>query len=166
MSYNIGAKAIIRRTKQKDIEKSIEKVSDVLGDGTRIDRYIQIYSDGSFDLTTHNVNAVQSKPLPVMDEFDFCSLHLSVSFDEYVFHIIADAIVEAIEKANCPLLDSKNNEFIRKAKPKELMDFWLEAPKGYIYVWLTKPFLLSKSDKDIFWGQTEYIITKKCYVQI
>jgi hypothetical protein len=73
--YNIGAN--IRRTKKKDIEQAIEKVSDVLGDGTRIDRYIQIYSDGSFDLTTHNVNSVQSKPLPVMDEFD----------DEDVFHI-------------------------------------------------------------------------------
>ena len=151
--YNIGAN--IRCTKKKDIEQAIEKVSEVLGDGTRIDRYIQIYSDGSFDLTTHNVNAVQSKPLPVMDEFD----------DEDVFHITADAIAEAIEKANCPLLDSENNEFIRKATPKELMYFWFEAPKGYIYVWLTKPFLFSNSS-ELFWGQTEYIITKKCYVQI
>jgi len=164
MSYwkNIYANAIRRKKKDK-IEKSIEKISSVLGDGSRIDRYIQIYSDGSFDLTTHNVNAVQSKPLPVMDEFDFCSLHLSVSFDEYVFHITADAIAEAIEKANCSLLDSKNNEFIRKATPEELMTFWFEAPKGHIYVWLTKPFLLSKSDN--FW-QTEYIIATKCYVQI
>ena len=156
MCHNIGKCTIganIRRTKEKDIKKSIEKVSDVLRDGTRIDRYIQIYSDGSFDLTTHNVNAVQSKPLPVMDEFD----------DEDVFHITADAIASAIEKANCSLLDSKNNEFIRKATPKELMYFWFD---GYIYVWLTKPFLLSKSDNDIFWGQTEYIIATKCYVQI
>jgi len=164
MSYNIYANAIRRKKKDK-IEKSIQKVSDVLRDGTRIDRYIQIYSDGSFDLTTHNVNAVQSKPLPVMDEFDFCSLHLSVSFDEYVFHITADAIAEAIEKANCSLLDSKNNDLIRKATPEELMDFWFEAPKGYIYVWLTKPFLFSNSS-DLFWGQTEYIIATKCYVQI
>jgi hypothetical protein len=163
MCHNIGAN--VRRKKKDKIEKSIQKVSDVLRDGTRIDRYIQIYPDGSFDLTTHNVNAVQSKPLPVMDEFDFCSLHLAVSFDEYVFHITANAIAEAIEKANCPLMDSKNNEFIRKATPEELMYFWFEAPKGYIYVWLTKPFLFSNSS-DLFWGQTEYIITKKCYVQI
>ena len=165
MCHNNSIGANVRRTKKKDIEQAIQKVSDVLRDGTRIDRYIQIYSDGSFDLTTHNVNAVQSKPLPVMDEFDFCSLHLSVSFDEYVFHITANAIAEAIEKANCPLLDSENNEFIRKATPKELMYFWFEAPKGYIYVWLTKPFLFSNSS-ELFWGQTQYIITKKCYVQI
>jgi hypothetical protein len=146
--YNIGAN--IRCTKKKDIEQAIEKVSEVLGDGTRIDRYIQIYSDGSFDLTTHNVNSVQSKPLPVMDEFN----------DEDVFHIIADAIAEAIEKANCPLLDSKNNEFIRRATPVELMDFWFEAPNGYIYidslccqiVWTPKTCPL--------------INMRKCYVQI
>ena len=109
MSYDISSnvrRANVRRTKKKDIEQAIEKVSEVLGDGTRIDRHIQINSDGSFHLTTKNVMAVQSKALPVMDEFD----------DEDVFHIVADAIAEAIEKANCPLLDSKNNEFIRKAK--------------------------------------------------
>ena len=151
MRYNnIGAN--VRRTKIDAIEKSIEKVSDVLGDGSRIDRYIQIYSDGSFDLTTQNVNAVQSKPLPVIDEFD----------EEDVFHITADAIAEAIEKANCPLIDSKNNEFIRKATPGELMEFWFDAPKGYIYidsslgcqiVWQpkTKPVLINM---------------RKCYVQI
>jgi hypothetical protein len=95
-----------------------------------------------------------------MDEFDFCSLHLSVSFDEYVFHITANAIAEAIEKANCPLLDSKNNEFIRRATPVELMDFWFEAPNGYIYidslccqiVWTPKTCPL--------------INMRKCYVQI
>jgi hypothetical protein len=141
-SYNIGAN--IRRTKKKDIEQAIEKVSDVLGDGTRIDRYIQIYSDGSFDLTTHNVNAVQSKPLPVMDEFD----------DEDVFHITADAIAEAIEKANCPLLDSKNNDFIRRATPEELMDFWFGAPKGYIYI--------DSLCCQIVWTPN----MRKCYVQI
>ena len=138
MSYDISSN--VRRTKKKDIEQAIEKVSEVLGDGTRIDRYIQIYSDGSFGLTTKNVNAVQSKPLPVMDEFD----------DEDVFHITADAIVEAIEKANCPLLDSKNNDFIRRATPEELMDFWFEAPKGYIYIDSLFPL----------------IKRRKCYVQI
>jgi hypothetical protein len=149
MSYNIGAN--IRRTKKDKIEQAIEKVSDVLGDGTRIDRYIQIYSDGSFDLTTHNVNAVQSKPLPVMDEFD----------DEDVFHITADAIAEAIEKANCPLLDSKNNEFIRKATPEELMDFWFEAPNGYIYI-------DSLYGCQIVWTPKTWplINMRKCYVQI
>ena len=153
MSYDISAnvrRANVRRTKKKDIEQAIEKVSEVLGDGTRIDRHIQINSDGSFHLTTKNVMAVQSKALPVMDEFD----------DEDVFHIVADAIAEAIEKANCPLLDSKNNEFIRKATPGELMDFWFEAPNGYIYidslgcqiVLITKTFPL--------------INMRKCYVQI
>ena len=149
MSYNIGAN--IRRTKKKDIEQAIEKVSEVLGDGTRIDRYIQIYSDGSFGLTTHNVNAVQSKPLPVMDEFD----------DEDVFHITADAIAEAIEKANCPLLDSKNNDFIRRATPVELMDFWFEAPNGYIYI-------DSSLGCQIVWTPKTWplINMRKCYVQI
>ena len=66
--FNIGAN--VRRTKKEAIEKSVDKVSEVLGDGTRIDRYIQIYSDGTFDLTTHNVGAVQSKALPVLDDFD------------------------------------------------------------------------------------------------
>jgi len=154
MSYDISAnvrRANVRRTKKKDIEQAIEKVSEVLGDGTRIDRYIQIYSDGSFDLTTHNVNAVQSKPLPVMDEFD----------DEDVFHITADAIAEAIEKANCPLLDSKNNDFIRRATPEELMDFWFEAPKGYIYI-------DSSLGCQIVWQPKTcpLINMRKCYVQI
>jgi hypothetical protein len=136
--FNIGAN--VRRTKKEAIENAIDKVSGVLGDGTRIDRYIQIYSDGTFDLTTHNVSAVQSKALPVMDDFD----------DDDAFHITADAIAEAIEKANCPLLDSKNNEFIRNATPEELMEFWFEAQKGYIYV-------------DFLWPRTN---RRKCYVQI
>jgi hypothetical protein len=135
---NIGAN--VRRTKKEAIEKAVDKVSEVLGDGTRTDRYIQIYSDGTFDLTTHNLGAVQSKALPVLDDFD----------DEDTFHITADAIAEAIESANCPLLDSKNNEFIRRATPEELMDFWFDAPKGYIYV-------------DILWPRTN---RKKCYVQM
>jgi hypothetical protein len=161
MCHNNSIGANVRRTKKKDIEQAIEKVSDVLRDGTRIDRYIQIYSDGSFGLTTHNVNAVQSKPLPVMDEFDFCSLHLAVSFDEYVFHITANAITEAIEKANCSLLDSENNEFIRKATPGELMYFWFEAPKGYIYI-------DSLLGCQIVWiPKTGPLINmRKCYVQI
>jgi hypothetical protein len=154
MSYDISSnvrRANVRRTKKKDIEQAIEKVSEVLGDGTRIDRYIQIYSDGSFGLTTKNVMAVQSKALPVMDEFD----------DEDVFHIVADAIAEAIEKANCPLLDSKNNEFIRKATPEELMDFWFEAPNGYIYI-------DSSLGCQIVWQPKTcpLINMRKCYVKI
>jgi hypothetical protein len=154
MSYDISAnvrRANVRRTKKKDIEQAIEKVSEVLGDGTRIDRYIQIFSDGSFDLTTKNVMAVQSKALPVMDEFD----------DEDVFHIVADAIAEAIEKANCPLLDSKNNDFIRRATPEELMDFWFEAPNGYIYI-------DSSLGCQIVWTPKTcpLINMRKCYVQI
>jgi hypothetical protein len=154
MSYDISAnvrRANVRRTKKKDIEQAIEKVSEVLGDGTRIDRHIQINSDGSFHLTTKNVMAVQSKALPVMDEFD----------DEDVFHIVADAIAEAIEKANCPLLDSKNNEFIRKATPGELMDFWFESPNGYIYI----DYLYGCQ---IVWTPKTcpLINMRKCYVQI
>ena len=151
MSVDFYIRRNVGRMKKEAIEKAIESVSGVLGNGTRIDRYIQIYPDGTFDLTTHNVGAVQSKALPVLDDFD----------DKDTFHITANAIAEAIEKANCPLLDSKNNEFIRKATPEELMEFWFEAPKGYIYVWTVKPWLFGE-----FWGQSEQYSMTKCYVQM
>ena len=66
------------------IEKFIPEASAVLGDGSRIDRYIQIDSDGGFHLTTENVMAVQSEALPVLDQFDdddvFYILHCSIFY--------------------------------------------------------------------------------------
>ena len=122
MSYSIAGD--VRFSKKNRIEKFVPEASAVIGDGSRIDRYIQINSDGSFHLTTKNVMAVQSEALPVMDEFD----------DEDVFHIVADAIAEAIENADCPLLDSDTNNFIRQARPEEVMESWIEAPTGHIDV--------------------------------
>ena len=122
MGYSIAGD--VRFSKKDRIDKFIPEASAVLGDGTRIDRHIQINSDGSFHLTTKNVMSVQSKALPVMDEFE----------DEDVFHIVADAIAQAIEHADCPLLDSNNNNFIRQARPNEVMESWIEAPTGHIDV--------------------------------
>ena len=122
LGYSIAGD--VRFSKKDRIEKFVSEASAVLGDGTRVDRHIQINSDGSFHLTTRNVMAVQSKALPVMDEFD----------DEDVFHIVADAIAEAIVNADCPLLDSNTNNFIRQARPDEVMESWIEAPTGHIDV--------------------------------
>lgn len=122
MSYSIAGD--VRFSKKNRIEKFIDEASAVFGDGSRIDRYIQINSDGSFHLTTHDTSAVQSEALPVLDSFD----------DEDVFHIVADAIAEAIENSHQPLLDSDTNNFVRIATPEELMESWIEAPTGHIDV--------------------------------
>jgi hypothetical protein len=122
MGYSILGDVMF--SKKNRIEKFIPEASAVLGDGSRIDRYIQIDSDGGFHLTTENVMAVQSEALPVLDQFD----------DDDVFYIVSDAITEAIESSDCPLLESDTNNFIRQASPREVMESWIEAPTGHIDV--------------------------------
>jgi hypothetical protein len=122
MGYSILGDVMF--SKKNRIEKFIPEASAVLGDGSRIDRYIQIDSDGGFHLTTEDVMAVQSKALPVLDQFD----------DDDVFYIVSDAITEAIENSDCPLLESDTNNFIRQARPREVMESWIEAPTGHIDV--------------------------------
>ena len=68
MGYSILGDVMF--SKKNRIEKFIPEASAVLGDGSRIDRYIQIDSDGGFHLTTEDVMAVQSEALPVLDQFD------------------------------------------------------------------------------------------------
>ena len=122
MGYSILGDVMF--SKKNRIEKFIPEASAVLGDGSRIDRYIQIDSDGGFHLTTQDLMSIQSEALPVLDEFE----------DEDVFHILADAIAEAIESSDCPLLESDTNNFIRQASPREVMESWIEAPTGHIDV--------------------------------
>lgn len=99
----------------------IDNIREIMGDGTRIDRFVTFHSSGKILVTTENKNDLQIK-IGVYDS--------DVSDDD-ILAFIFDGLMEEIWEADIDLNDSDTNKKLRQATPDEIIESYLEGPTGH-----------------------------------
>jgi hypothetical protein len=99
----------------------IDNIRGIMGDGTRIDRFVTFHSSGKILVTTENKNDLQIK-IGVYD----CDVS-----DDDILALIFDGLMEQIWEADIDLNDSDSNEKLRQATPDEIIESFIEGPTGH-----------------------------------
>lgn len=121
MSIN-GLELAIREKLGGQIGLEIDNIREIMGDGTRIDRFVSFHSSGKILVTTKNTNDLQFE-IPWNSTYD--------PSDDSVVEFVYDGLMRRVFETNCDLCDSDTNKRIRQATPDEIIESFLEGPTGH-----------------------------------
>jgi hypothetical protein len=122
---NNGLELAIHEKLGGQIGLEIDNIREIMGDGTRIDRFVSFHASGKILVTTKNTNDIQFE-IPWNSTYN--------PSDDSVVEFVYDGLMRRVFEANRDLCDSDTNKRIRQATPYEIIESFLEGPTGHFEI--------------------------------